>query len=124
LLAIELVAAAPSEPDLSSYPTGAVALLRDAKGNLLNEYDWGGYLIWRAPEHPVFIDGRLFPYLPDVFDDFQRVIEAPAGYADILARHRIATVLLRPGRPLVRALAADGWTTLAGGDGWILLARP
>jgi len=26
---------------------------------LLNEYGWGGYLIWRLPEVKVFIDGRM-----------------------------------------------------------------
>jgi len=29
------------------------------KGNMYNNYDWGGYLIWRlGPERKVFIDGR------------------------------------------------------------------
>src|SRR6476661_7036155 len=31
-------------------------------GNMLNEYDYGGYLIWALPEHPVFIDGRADLY--------------------------------------------------------------
>jgi hypothetical protein len=25
---------------------------------MLNDYGFGGYLIWAAPEHPVFVDGR------------------------------------------------------------------
>jgi len=73
------VAAAPREPDLSAYPVAAVPALRQISGNLLNEYDWGGYLIRYAPEHRTFIDGRgeaLF--LPDVLDDFQRVEVQPA----------------------------------------------
>lgn len=32
-------------------------------GNMLNDYVYGGYLIWAAPDHPVFIDGRS-----DVFE--------------------------------------------------------
>ncbi len=32
-------------------------------GNMLNDYVYGGYLIWAAPDHPVFIDGRA-----DVFE--------------------------------------------------------
>lgn len=125
LLAIELAAVAPREPDLSSYPTGAVPLLRDAKGNLLNEYDWGGYLIRFAPEHKTFIDGRgeaLF--LPDVLDDFQHVVALAPGYRDILKRHDIALVLLRPDRPLAGALREDGWRVVGVDAKWVLLSRP
>ncbi|MHB1939191.1 MAG: hypothetical protein ACYCOR_21890 [Acidobacteriaceae bacterium] len=32
-------------------------------GNMLNDYVYGGYLIWAAPAHPVFVDGRS-----DVFE--------------------------------------------------------
>lgn len=32
-------------------------------GNMLNEYTYGGYLIWALPDHPVFVDGRS-----DVFE--------------------------------------------------------
>ena len=31
-------------------------------GPMLNDYNFGGYLIWAAPEHPVFIDGRTDVY--------------------------------------------------------------
>lgn len=34
-------------------------LANDLKGNMYNNWGWGGYLIWRlAPERKVFIDGR------------------------------------------------------------------
>ena len=32
-------------------------------GPMLNDYVYGGYLIWAAPDHPVFLDGRA-----DVFE--------------------------------------------------------
>jgi hypothetical protein len=46
-------------------PVKAVAFLKDhhLPGPLLNEWADGGYLIWTAPEYPVFIDGRA-----DVFE--------------------------------------------------------
>lgn len=60
----------PSDAMLQSqidqaFPTGAVAYLQqnDVQGNMLNEYAWGGYFIWAAPERKVFIDGRT-----DIFD--------------------------------------------------------
>ena len=124
-LALELFTVAPAQPDLSAYPTGAVNALRAARGNLLNEYDWGGYLIRYVPEHPTFIDGRgeaLF--LPDVLEDFQRAVALTPGYRDVLKRWDIALALLRPDRPLAGALFEDGWRRVASGDGWVLLSRP
>lgn len=124
-VALEAAVAAPREPALSAYPTGAVAALRDAPGNVLNEYDWGGYLIRYAPEHRTFIDGRgeaLF--VPDVLEDFQRAVALAPGYRDVLRRWDIGLALLRPDRPLAGALREDGWRVLASADVWVLLARP
>jgi hypothetical protein len=60
----------PSNATLQSqidqaFPTAAVAYLKDSgvSGNMLNEYVWGGYFIWAAPDRKVFIDGRA-----DIFD--------------------------------------------------------
>ena len=60
----------PSDSTLQSqidegYPTAAIAYLQDngVSGNMLNEYVWGGYFIWAAPERKVFVDGRT-----DIFD--------------------------------------------------------
>ena len=46
-------------------PVDAVAFINNhhLSGNMLNDYVYGGYLIWAAPEHPVFVDGRA-----DVFE--------------------------------------------------------
>jgi hypothetical protein len=50
------------------YPVGAVAFMHqhDLGGNILNDFNWGEYLIWHtAPESKVFIDGRydtVYPY--------------------------------------------------------------
>lgn len=43
------------------YPHGAVQYLKmnPIPGNMLNDYNWGGYLIWHLPEHKTFIDGRM-----------------------------------------------------------------
>lgn len=44
-----------------SYPTDAVNYLNNQiiDGNVLSEYSWGGYLIWKMPAKKVFIDGRM-----------------------------------------------------------------
>jgi hypothetical protein len=46
----------------SAFPDGAVefVLRNDLKGNMFNNFDWGGYLIWSlAPRKKVFIDNRI-----------------------------------------------------------------
>ena len=46
-------------------PVKAVEFIKanHLSGRILNEYVYGGYLIWAAPEYPVFVDGRA-----DVFE--------------------------------------------------------
>ena len=42
------------------YPVGALEFLKQNGGwHLFNEYAWGGYIDWQAPEVKVFIDGRM-----------------------------------------------------------------
>lgn len=62
----------PSAPALADdiaghYPTKAIAplqsLLKEQPGRVLNDYLWGGYLIWNCRDVPVFIDSRV-----DVFE--------------------------------------------------------
>ena len=42
------------------YPAGATEAIRQGKypGPLFNDFNWGGYLIWRLPEYRVSMDGR------------------------------------------------------------------
>lgn len=46
-----------------SYPCQALDYLQNnpeyLRGNIYNNYDWGGYLIWTMPNKKLFIDGRL-----------------------------------------------------------------
>jgi hypothetical protein len=54
-------------------PVRAVEFIRahHLSGPMLNEWVFGGYLLWAAPEHPVFIDGRGDVYgWTGVFDEF------------------------------------------------------
>ncbi len=50
------------------YPQGAVAFMHryDLRGNILDDFNWGEYLIWHtAPGSRIFIDGRydtVYPY--------------------------------------------------------------
>ncbi len=115
---------APSAPDDSRYPVGAIAALRSSSGVLLNEYDWGGFLIWRVPERGVFIDGRLFLFLPEVLDDYLVAVEVRPRWREALDRRQVSQVLIDPRHPLAEALRDQGWSVVASGQRFILLGRP
>jgi hypothetical protein len=123
-LLVASVATAPYAADESNYPTVARSKLAATTGNLLNEYDWGGYLIWRVPERPVFIDGRLFVFLPDVLTAYEEMVFARSGWRDELDRRAIAQVLLHRDRPLVTALRDLGWAVVVEDRTAVLLQRP
>jgi hypothetical protein len=115
---------APSAPDEHAYPTGAVAALRTGSGTLLNEYDWGGFLIYRVPERKVFVDGRLFPFYPAVLRDYRDAVELRPNWKDVLAKYDVREALLMPTKSLAVALREDGWTVRAEGPTFVLLAKP
>jgi hypothetical protein len=55
------------------YPRGAIEFMRkyEPQGNLLNPYEWGGYLIANLPEYKVFIDGRGMQLSKNKIQDFE-----------------------------------------------------
>jgi hypothetical protein len=71
-------------------------------GPLLNSYDVGGYLIWAAPEYPVFLDGRA-----DIFE-MTGVLSAYGDWAralspskQLLDAYRVNLCLLDPSAAVV-----------------------
>jgi hypothetical protein len=120
---IGAAAAGPEAADESGYPSGALATLPSGPG-LFAQYDWGGWLIWRAPASPVFIDGRLVPYRGDVVEAYQGILEARTGWRDEVERRGIRWILVRPHDPVaVRALDL-GWRALGSERGYVLIAVP
>jgi hypothetical protein len=126
LAAILLVAAAANgtdTPDLSGFPVGALPALRPGPG-LLNQYDWGGYLIWSAPQTPVFVDGRLIPYVGRVLDDYVILVEVHPGWRDVIARRGIRQILVRPTDPVAVRARDLGWPIRVASDTFVLIDVP
>ncbi len=95
-----------------SMPQGAIAEMQRccAHGRLLNDYAWGGYLIWNARNTPVFLDSRtdIFEYHGVLLDDV-RLITMRDSLA-ILDRYKIDMVLQQPDSGLVYLLKhTPGW---------------
>jgi len=63
------------------YPERAMEFIERERvpHNIFNVWVLGGYLTWRVPEYPVFIDGRGKPFDKDVFD---AAIDLPAEAPD------------------------------------------
>ncbi|MFO0980137.1 MAG: hypothetical protein U1E76_00040 [Planctomycetota bacterium] len=77
-------------------------------GPIFNDYDFGGYLIWKAyPRHRVFIDGRVDVYVGQPLDDYLTVSRVQPGWQAVLARYGIECVLVRADRDIGRVLAND-----------------
>lgn len=107
-------------------PAGAVEFLREANasGNLFNDYNWGGYILWSLyPDHPTFVDGRTDVFSEQVFEDYLTFWSGAAGWPDVADRYSIGVVLLPPEAPVVRALELSGWAARYRDDRAVLLFR-
>jgi hypothetical protein len=104
-------------------PAASLAALDRCNGNLYNRYDEGGYLIWFAPRHKVFLDGRQDPYPPSLIRA-QIDAEATGNVGELFARYQIGCAYVRAASPVASALIRTGWTTLYRDQAWTVLARP
>jgi hypothetical protein len=94
-----------------STPVKATAWIKEHRpaGNLLNEYNSGGYLIWNLRDYPVFIDGRTDLYGDELINNWFALIQADKNWEVLLDKYDIKTVMLSPERPLVEKLINKGW---------------
>ena len=102
------VATASRAPDETGFPAAALASLPAGPG-MLNQYDWGGYLIWFAPRTPVFVDGRLVPYTGAVLDDYRAIIAAHPGWEAVADRRGVRFMLVRPTDTIAVRAPDRGW---------------
>ncbi len=97
----------------SALPVDAVEQLDSLElpGNMFNSYNWGGYLMFHAPQHPVFIDGRSDLYR-SFLDEYYRIATAGGGWQQALDRWRIGFAVIESNSGLAEALASDqDWKT-------------
>ena len=100
------------EPEYESqrFPRAAVDFLQSyaSAGPMFNDYNWGGYLIWRLyPEHKVFIDGRADVYGDEFIFEYLNTYHAEPGWRDRLDLHGIRTVLIDPHSQLSNLLRQE-----------------
>jgi hypothetical protein len=82
------------EQAAAGYPSRALPYLQSfhPNGRVLNDFNWGGYLIWNTPHIPVFIDGRgdIYDHY-GVFADYMSLLHVENSL-DVLNRYHIQYV--------------------------------
>ncbi|MCY4019896.1 MAG: hypothetical protein OXG39_10865 [Chloroflexi bacterium] len=97
----------------SALPVDAVEQLDSLElhGNMFNSYNWGGYLMFHAPEHPVFIDGRSDLYR-SFLDEYYWIATARDGWQQALDRWRVGFAVIESNSGLAEALTSHpDWQT-------------
>jgi len=77
-------------------------------GKMFNLYEWGGYLMFFAPEIPVFVDGRGDVYEGPPFVDYMELWYGHPGWQERLAHYGVGFALLKPDSALRAALRESG----------------
>jgi hypothetical protein len=98
-----------------TYPMSAIAYLKthNVPEPMMNEYGWGGYLIWTfGTAHPVFIDGRADIYdYAGVLKDYLDINALKADTPFLFAKYHIRSVFTPSDSILTTYLkAAPGWS--------------
>ncbi len=102
---------------------GALRSLDTCPGPLYNFYGDGGSLVWFAPTHRDFIDGRQDPFpfwlLREGF-----AVERGAPYQPLFARFGVRCAFIPAKSKLVDRLRGDGWRAQFVDADWAVLAAP
>ena len=93
------------------------------RGRLYNRFDDGGYLIWFAPDVPVFVDNRQDPYPLGFLQDHLRT-EQTGDFDEVFARYNLTCAFLPPESPTARRLLSSGWQATARDRRWLVLRAP
>ena len=73
---------------LTAFPNAACRFVETEQFpesvRIYNIYDLGGYLIWRLPQYPVFIDGRADVYFGQTLEDARKIYGLPYNWDALL----------------------------------------
>ena len=132
LAVVAILAAFPNARNIDGQideqnPVKAVEYLHahPIAGNMLNQYQFGGYLIWAAPEHPVFIDGRADLYeWAGILGQYTAWSELQADPNAMLDKYSINLCLLSAQSPMVHAMALlPAWKQVYADGNAVILQR-
>jgi hypothetical protein len=129
---IAVIFAFPTSTELQQQvdknnPVKAVEFIRkaDLSGEMLNDYAFGGYLIWSLPEHKVFVDGRTDIYdWTGVLDEYGAWATFRRDPKELLDKYHIGFCLLSRTAPMTRVLPyLPGWKMIYSDELSIIFVR-
>jgi hypothetical protein len=94
------------------------------RANVLNEYEFGGWLLWTARDTSPGIDGRTEIYAPSYVRDYIRTLQLEGKWRGFIRKHRYDAAWLRTSTPLVYGLTSIGWTPIFRDDFTVILLPP
>ena len=119
----------PFQSRSADYPVQAVAYLKEHRcsGNLFNDYNYGGYLIWKLPNTPLFIDGIMTTWVNHM-NEYLNIVHDPKKYYYKEFRHYDITCALLSqssiDQKLLGLLETNHWQVKASGNRSVLLEKP
>ena len=113
-----------NEAEKTIFPVEAVQILSEhgKTGNILNEYNWGGYLIWHLRDHRVFVDGRTDLFGDEIINVWSDILTAKPRWNSQLKYYDVDYVLIGEDCPLLLVLP-EAWEVLYSGNSATLLHR-
>jgi hypothetical protein len=123
----------PTSNRETSYPVAAVAYLKthQCNGNLYNDFNYGGFLIWQLPQYPVYIDGRMpswrNPQGVKYIDIYLKISVDPTLQQSIFKQYNVTCALVENNgnwQGFINRLRAQGWQAPVITNDSILLIRP
>lgn len=74
------------------------------EGKMFNSYNWGGYLMFAAPEVPVYVDGRTDLYDDQFLRDYLKIALVREGWEETLEQQNIDFVVIEENGVLAQML--------------------
>jgi hypothetical protein len=104
---VQSVVRSQASTEAAEFPSAAATFLATSHptGPIFNDYNWGGYLIWRLyPEYRVYIDGRADLYGDSFMESFAATSRLTDHWETPLQLWCVRTVIVPPASALAAAL--------------------
>ncbi|MEP7284211.1 MAG: hypothetical protein ABI947_00425 [Chloroflexota bacterium] len=107
-IAITLNPKAVAAAQADTLPVNAAAYLNNAKpaGPMFNSYNWGGYLMYAAPQYPVFVDGRTDLYDDDLLNEWLHTAQGH-NWQQTFDKWQIRLAVIEQDSPLAEVLRSQ-----------------
>jgi hypothetical protein len=115
-----------SDAQREYLPVGVTEYINTERpaGRMFNSYNWGGYLMFAAPDYPVFVDGRTDLYGDQFLSEYLRTVFLQGDWRATLEKYDIGFVVIEADGVLASALREEpGWRVAYEDEQAVLIER-